>query len=622
MSPTTTVPSEGARLLGQEITQIQRLVPPAPPVRHGTIGKTMFDLPGSEDLSVTVLLNQQRVQLAPSQSLVRITSQPDGRKYLGVISAGPFVEPDSLRADSPVLLAVATQGGEYMPRCHGRVQVTILGEELADGSLAPPRLRPLPHSPVALLDDRETARVLKVEGDIRLGQAVGHEGVLVGVPSKSKMVLPRHLAILGTTGSGKSTTVAGLICEAAQAGLAVVVLDVEGEYTFLHQPVQQRRMREMLLHRGLSPAGVPAAKMNLYHLVDRDTTNPGHPNRHSFSLQFARLSPYTVAEMLQLSDAQTDRYLFAYELAKTLMRDLGLFPDRKASAEERQRQEQFLVRLDEFDRGYPRLKLSLMLDVVGLCKAAVTRSTFRPFNAVLNSPEGESAVKKLLNPKDVPTNAGSWGRLHSLLWRLARLKVFDRHDSGGRFLKYREMLQPGQVSVIDLSEAGMTELSNIAVADVLRGIQEAQESAYRDFEASPHRQVGEPPEPPRVLLIVEEAHEFLSAERIDRTPHLFDQVCRIAKRGRKRWLSLAFVTQSPAHLPRQVFGLVNSFILHKLSDPAVLSPLRRSIPGMDDGLWNRLASLAPGQAVVSFPHMARAMLTSVDPAPCKLRMVD
>ncbi len=314
--------------------------------------------------------------------------------------------------------------------------------------------------------------------------------------------------------------------------------------------------------------------------------------------------------------------LIPFELAKSLMRDLGLFPDRKAKDEERQRQEQFLIRLDEFERGYPRLKLSLMLDVVGLCKATITKSTFRPFSSVLNTVEGEAAVKKHLNPKDVPTNVGSWGRLHSLLWRLARLKVFDRHESGGRFLKYREMLQPGQVSVIDLSEAGLTELSNIAVADVLRGIQEAQDAGYRDFEeASRGRQ---PPEsaPPRVLLIVEEAHEFLSAERIDRTPHLFDQVTRIAKRGRKRWLSLAFVTQSPTHLPRQVFGLVNSFILHKLSDPAVMTPLRRCIPGMDDSLWNRLSSLAPGQAVVSFPHLARAMLTTIDPAPCKLRMVD
>jgi len=88
------------------------------------------------------------------------------------------------------------------------VRVKLLGEELADGTLAPPRLRPLPHSAVYLLAEAETARVLQAEGDIRLGLASGHEQVVVGVPSRAKAVLPRHTAVLGTTGGGKSTTVA------------------------------------------------------------------------------------------------------------------------------------------------------------------------------------------------------------------------------------------------------------------------------------------------------------------------------------------------------------------------------------------------------------------------------
>src|SRR5438132_1146304 len=126
----------------------------------GSIGLTMFDLPGSEDGSITVLLGKDRAQHAPAQALVRIASRPDGRRYLGVVTAGPFAEPDSLRGDSNILVAVATRGGDYLPPYHGRVQVTLLGEELADGTLTPPRLRPLPHSPVHRLSDTESAAVL------------------------------------------------------------------------------------------------------------------------------------------------------------------------------------------------------------------------------------------------------------------------------------------------------------------------------------------------------------------------------------------------------------------------------------------------------------------------------
>jgi len=122
--------------------------------------------------------------------------------------------------------------------------------------------------------------------------------------------------------------------------------------------------------------------------------------------------------------------------------------------------------------------------------------------------------------------------------------------------------------------------------------------------------------------VIEEAHEFLSAERIDKMPILFQQVARIAKRGRKRWLGLVFVTQLPQHLPAQVFGLVNSYVLHKITDPQVVSTLRRTVSGIDDSLWKRLPGLAPGQAIVSFPHMTRPLLVSIDPTPAKLRLVD
>ena len=615
-TPRTAPYSDGAKQLAREIEIAAAIAPPVPPPAADAIGRTMFDTSGSEDMTVTVLLSQERVQLAPSQSLVRIRSQPDGRSYLGHRRRRPFAEPDSLRADSPILLAVATREASYLPRYHGRVRIKLLGEELADGSLAPPRLRPLPHSAVFLLHEAETAKVLKAEGDIRLGLASGHEQVVVGVPSNAKSVLPRHTAVLGTTGGGKSTTVAGLVQQAARAGMAVVLLDVEGEYTFLHQGNDETRMQSLLAARGLKPQGVPVEQMALYHLAGRDTTNPAHPNLKPFSLQFARLSPYTVMGMMGCNDAQTDRYLFAYEAAKRIMRDLGVFPQKDATAAEKERQERILLRVDEFERGYPRMTLSFLLDVVGACKAVASKGEdFHPYNAVLSSEAGQAAFAKYLSAKDV-TNAASWGKVKSLLWRLHRLKVFDRTAGGAQVLRYHEMLAPGRVSVIDLSDAGLSELGNIAVADVLRGIQEEQDRAYRQFES------GAGAAPPRVLVVIEEAHEFLAAERLERTPHLFEQVARIARRGRKRWLSLAFVTQLPQHLPRQVLALCNNYILHKLTDPHVVSTLKHTVNGVDESLWARLPGLAPGQAIVSMGHMTRPILTSIDPAPCKLRLVD
>jgi DNA helicase HerA-like ATPase len=188
-------------------------------------------------------------------------------------------------------------------------------------------------------------------------------------------------------------------------------------------------------------------------------------------------------------------------------------------------------------------------------------------------------------------------------------------------LNYKTLLKPGAVSIIDLSDSAMSELTNIVIADLLRGVQDAQDDAYQEYEKAKKENPKVVP-PTRTLIIIEEAHEFLSAERIEKTKILFEQVARIAKRGRKRWLGLVFVTQLPEHLPRQVFGLVNSYILHKITDSQVISTLRRTVSGIDEGLWKRLPGLAPGQAVVSFPHMTRPLLVSIDPTSAELRLVD
>src|SRR5947209_20110287 len=118
-------------------------------------------------------------------------------------------------------------------------------------------------------------------------------------------------------------------------------------------------MQDALSELKLRPICVPENIMTLFHLVGRDTANPDHPNARPFSLQFARLSPYTAAEILGLTEPQEQRFLRAYDIAKDVLRDLGIFPAR-GNAE----QERLAMEIDEFERGYPRLTLSLLMDVV------------------------------------------------------------------------------------------------------------------------------------------------------------------------------------------------------------------------------------------------------------------
>lgn len=578
----------------------------------GSVGRTMFDVPGSKDNTVTVLLPAENVQQVPAQSLLRIRSRPDGRRYLGIVVAGPFAEPDGLRADAPAVITTTVRGGIFMPRYHGRVQVEVLGEEHDDGVLGPPRFRPLPNSPVFALSGKETADVLRVAGTLRLGLAVGDEAIELGIPADRKSVLPRHTGILGTTGGGKSTTVNRLIDQAAAHDYAVILFDTEGEYTTMDEPTVDPAMLAALERRGLPPRGIPNTR--LFHLVGKDTSNPTHPDIVEFSLAFANLSPYTVEEILDMPEAQQERFERAYDTTKLLLRELGIFPTKHGSKVD-PTEDREALELNEFDTGYPKMCLDHVLDVVQLIHAGLAKED--PAEVRLLSPDFQAqhddVVRKVKEAQGKTAHVLSWRGLLGRLWRLRRLAVFDQPGCGP--IDCSGLLTPGQVSIFDLSDTDSPVLNNLVIADILRRVQRAQEDTYRDAERAGS-------EPTKALIIIEEAHEFLSEERIAKMPNLFEQVSRIAKRGRKRWLGLVFVTQLPQHLPRQVLGLVNNFVLHKINDAATITRLRASIAGIDDALWGRLPGLAPGQAIVSFTSMTRPLLVAIDPAPSKLRMID
>jgi DNA helicase HerA-like ATPase len=578
--------------------------PYVPPEEDGRIGCTMFDTPASDDDTIPVLLPKENIGQLPSQAAVRIRSS-DGRDYLGVVVRGPFALPDGLRPDAPPVVATAIRGGFFLPDYHGLVVVEIAGEE-KNGQVQPHRFRPRPSSPVYVLDEEEVRRFLKTGGNIRLGRAFGHDDLEIAFSSTAKEVLPRHTGILGTTGGGKSTTVANLVARLQQAGVATILLDTEGEYTEMNEPTDDPRMIEILNEMGREPQGVP--NTDLYFLVGRQCANPQHPRRKPFSPAFSGISPYAALEIFDLNEAQEERFQKALTVTARALDDLKIWDE----ADHRYVKEE----MDEFDEGYPKLRLSHLYDVARSIadvlqnKARSTHPPLKSFEFRSRADEFDRLIAE--STKEESKRWDSWRKVQGKLGRIERLNLFDNPQAPP--LDYARLLSPGRVSIIDLSDSDSTLVNNLIISDLLRGVQKAQEAAYGRAML-----LGRDPTP--VVVIIEEAHEFLSAQRIGKMPTLHQQVERIAKRGRKRWLGLVFVTQLPQHLPDAILGLVNNFILHKIGDANVVARLKRSVGGVDEALWLRLPRLASGQAVISLASLSRPMLSAMDPAPCRLRMV-
>ncbi len=575
------------------------------------IGRSMFDTQASKDNQIVVLTTPDNIEHIPSQALLYIRSKKKSgewdRDYIGIVTQGPFSEPDGLKADSPIMVSANVRGGILMPNYHGRANVEILGELTERGKLVPPRFRPLPNSPVFALSDDDTAHFLGLQTGIQLGLVLGYTDLEYGLNPNSKQVLPRHLGILGTTGGGKSTTVSRLINQFQQADIATIVFDTEGEYTEIMYPTEDATMEELLEQRDMQPKGV--ANVQILRLVGREGTNEDFQPQYEFSISFDQLSPYAVMEILDLTTAQQDRYFAAYDTAKRILETMKIWPveaNDKALA----------LEIDEFERGYPFITLDVVYDVVQMFAHihAGGNQDDLPYirNKTFYSRSAEFYRYVEQRKKSVPGDFRSWRALQGKLGTLTRLNIFDVTD---KTPDYAAITTPGQVTIIDLSDTTSPQINNLVIAELLRGVQEQQERNYKN--AQEQRTT-----PPRVMMMIEEAHEFLSRQRIAKMEKLFEQVAKIAKRGRKRWLGMVFITQLPQHLPDEVLALINSYILHKIGDANTIGTLKRSIGGIDETMWDRVRNLSAGQAVVKVEGVSRALMVAIDPTPCKLRMVD
>jgi hypothetical protein len=187
------------------------------------------------------------------------------------------------------------------------------------------------------------------------------------------------------------------------------------------------------------------------------------------------------------------------------------------------------------------------------------------------------------------------GLATKLTW-LLHAEAFD--VVGMPSLDTARLLTPGRVSIIDVSVANDV-VKNMVTADLLR----------KAFALKMTR-----PELPPTLLVIEEAHSFISRERAQTMQATLHMLRNVTRRGRKRWLALAFVSQQPGHLPPEIFELCNTRLVHTLRSLHNLEVLMATTGDVSRDLWARCPLLGQGQAVISSPQLSRSVVVSVRPA--------
>ncbi len=480
--------------------------------------------------------------------------------FIGRIVEGPYFIPEEVSRESAFAQTSILKGNEFkaIPNYFTLGRIEILGEK-NNGELQGTNRRPLPKTPVEKLTVEELQSLIGIGGDVVIGEIVGYPNVNVILDSQSKKVLPRNIGIFGTVGSGKTNTAQVLIEEASKADYAVIVFDVEGEYVEMDKPTNEEKLFDKLKKYYPKPKGL--SNFKVYCPAGSEKTRNGSI---AFDIKFDEVDPYIISEIAGLEDAQEQAF---FQMIDRLRNEC-----RKKKKEIKSKAISFLEGGEHVDVGLTLKEL--------LCK----------FPDIENELRGvQTSTKNAL-----------WRKLD---W-LTKWKIFDVINKP---LEIKNLIKPGLVNIIDVSTVPNDAAKNIAIAETLRKI-----FNYKVTNS----------DSPKTLIIIEEAHTFISRENRDKMAATMDMLKLIARRGRKRWLCLTFVSQQPSHIPDEIFELCNTRIIHSIKSEYNLNPLRRSSGEVISEIWDMIPTLGPGQAAITSPQFNHTILVNIRPAMTKRKFIE
>lgn len=364
----------------------------------------------------------------------------------------------------------------------------------------------------------------------------------------------RHCAVLGTTGGGKSHTVARMLEETLKLRSKLILLDATGEYAGF----RGKHIRH--LHLGnldVEPHVSKQVAVPYYNLTEADLIGIFKPQGQSQapklraamkSLKLAILSP-SIAFEGNVIKMDKDRRFFDSEYArniKAIDNPLAIFDISKLP----QQIENECVRPTR-SAVEPYFWGSINQIELAHCTPLVVRVT-----DIINSDE----VSCIFNP----------GKLPSLLDEV------------------EEFLSDPNIKLLRISLETLPFLYNTReiVCNAI-GRQILMLARQGKFKKSP------------VVFFLDEAHQFLKEHLESNESSVnIDSLALIAKEGRKYGLSLCLSTQRPRDIPESILSQVGTFVVHRISNINDKKIIESASANLESGTLSILPMLGPGMCVI------------------------
>ncbi len=456
--------------------------------------------------------------------------------------------PDGFLADPQVPPeAIATMLGyaSAQPELF-EVSVAILGyydPNLHD--FVNPRLPPRPGQPIHIASDEMLCAVLSRRKVGQVGSA--HIGSLLSRPAghvpivlDAATITSTHLAIIASTGAGKSY-LAGVLLEELMAPHnrgAVLVIDPHGEYDTLveMQNVPAFQAPPQGPHEQWSHLGSGAEGYRPEVRVIR----PGEVKVRVSSLDLADLR-------YLLGDLSEKMHYYLGRTYRTVRRRFG----------EKWTRGQFRVALRSGPNGRP-----------------VT----------------DPRTDEELDDEAVDAEREEDSTVGALMWRFSHVlesAIFDDFES----LRLDELFRPGRCTVLQLNEVEQRE-QQVVVATILRRLLQAR----MDTEKHIAVEGDENYMPYPAFVLIEEAHNFAPASADVVTSRVLKT---ILSEGRKFGVAIGLISQRPGRLDADVLSQCMTQFILRIVNPIDQSRVAESIESVGRDLLAELPALTKGQAIVA-----------------------
>ncbi|HAS1185955.1 TPA: ATP-binding protein [Enterobacter cloacae] len=118
-----------------------------------------------------------------------------------------------------------------------------------------------------------------------------------------------------------------------------------------------------------------------------------------------------------------------------------------------------------------------------------------------------------------------------------------------------------------------------------------------------------------VLLVYEEAHKYVPNSDLVKYRSSKKSIERIAKEGRKYGVTLLLASQRPSEISETIFSQCNNFIAMRLTNPIDQNYVKRLLPDTLGAIIDTLPSLKAGEALVIGESIVLPSLVAIDECP-------